>query len=503
MNYTPNSLCPNCFKASRQKKCLSCHFDQNNYLEEAQHLPLFSIIGEQYTLGRVLDSEDLAITYIAQKKDEKERFVIKEYYPEHLAGRSRNSHSIKPKNSTEKKQGFDLYYKSFMDEARLLENCQKHPAILGVVRYADLIEQNNTLYLVMEYLQGCTLFDLWLNQQKLTEDQIRLWLQPMLETLEKLHQRKIYHRNISLKNIFLRGGAKKLDTPVLIDFSPLQHLTQSSLINVNSPKYQAPEQCIDNPEIEIDARTDLYALGAVLFHCLNGKKLPSIEIRRMGSALVFNDGNINPALKKAIERCLALSKKNRPENIAALKKLLAPFLSPPKEKPTFTLSTDEKRQRDLALWQQTKKADSINAYQSYLKHSYLGEQKEIAAEAIKRLKLEARLAILEKKKPSDPAEPVFKIIERFSLSKSEDRLNPGQLAPIMILIPAGDFLMGSAKTEMDRFENETQYAVEIKKPFYIGQYPITFAEYDLFCEQTNIKKPDDSGWGRENHPVTQ
>ena len=505
MNYTPNSICPNCFKASRQKKCFSCDFDQNNYLEEAQHLPLFSIIGEQYTLGCVLASEDLAITYIAQKKDEKELFIIKEYYPEHLAGRSRNSCGIKPKNSAEKKQGFDFYYKSFIDEARLLENCQKYPAIPGIVRYADLIKQNNTLYLVMEYLQGCTLFDLWLNQQKLTENQIRLWLQPLLETLEKLHQRKSYHRNISLKNIFLRGGTKKLNRPVLMDFGLSHHvtresLTQSPLINLDSPKYQAPEQRIDNPETDIDARTDLYALGAVLFHCLNGKELPSIEIRRMGSALVFNDENINPALKKAIERCLALSKKNRPENITALKKLLALFLFPPKVKSTSIRPTNKKRQRDLALWQQTKKSDSINGYQSYLKHCELGEQKEIAAEAIKRLKLEARLAILENKKPS---EPVFKIIERFSLSKSEDRLSLGQLAPVMILIPAGEFLMGSAETEMDRFENETQHAVEIEKPFYIGQYSITFAEYDLFCEQTNIKKPDDSGWGRENRPVTQ
>ncbi len=504
MNDTPNSICPNCFKTSGQKKCLICGFDQNNYLEEAQHLPLFSIIGEQYTLGRVLASEDLAITYVAQRKGEKERFVIKEYYPENLAGRSRNSSYIKPKNSAEKKQGFDFYYKSFIEEARLLENCQKYPAIPGIVRYTDLIEQNNTLYLVIEYLDGCTLFDLWLNQQKLSEKQICLWLRPLIDTLEKLHQRNIYHQKISLNNIFLRGGAKQLDAPVLMNFGLSEHsmresLIQFPLINFDYLKYQAPEQRLDNPETEIDARTDLYALGAVLFHCLNGKEIPSIEIRRMGSALVFNNENIHPALKKAIEGCLALSKKNRPKNIAALKKLLSPFLLPPKDKLTSTPLTNEKRQRDLALWQQAKKADTIHAYQNYLKYCELGEQKEIAAEAIKRLKLEARLAALENK---NPIKPEVRIVERLSLSKSQDKLKSGQLAPVMILIPAGTFLMGSAETEKDRFENETQHEVEIEKPFYIGQYPITFAEYDLYCEQKNIKKVDDSGWGRENRPVT-
>ncbi|MDQ7090593.1 MAG: SUMF1/EgtB/PvdO family nonheme iron enzyme [Methylococcales bacterium] len=501
MNYTLNALCPNCFKVSRQKQCQSCNFDRTSYREEEQHLPLFSIIGEHYTLGRVLSSSELALVYRAKRDNENELFVIKEYYPEQLAGRARDGNNIKPKNGIKNKQAFDFYHKQFINESHLLENCQKYPAIEGIVRYADLIEQNNTLYLVMEYIKGCTLFDLWLNQQKLSEKQIKLWLKPLLDTLEKLHQRNYYHQNISLKNIFLRDGDDKINQPVLMDFGLSLQTIQPSVTNLNAIKYKAPEQHIDNPETHIDALTDLYSLGAVLFHCINGKEMPNIEIRRMGSALVFIK-NVDPTLKKTIERCLALSKKNRLQTVAALKKLLIPFFSSSNQ--IFpNASLEEQRKRDSALWQQTKKAENIKAYQSYLDHCELGEQAEIAVEAIKRLKLEARLIALENQNGVSPS---IKIIEHFSLSTSQDKLIDGQLAPVMVLIPEGRFLMGSAETEIDRFENETQHDAVIEKPFHIGKYPVTFSEYDLFCEQTSLthspkEKPDDSGWGRGARPV--
>ncbi len=189
--------------------------------------------------------------------------------------------------------------------------------------------------------------------------------------------------------------------------------------------------------------------------------------------------------------------------VMSLKTFLTSFLST-KVAVSCTTLTDEKRQRDLELWQQTKKIDTIKSYQNYLDYCELGEQKEIAAEAIKRLKLEIRLVALEIQSIS--SEPTIKIIERLSLSKSQDKLVDGHLAPIMVLIPAGNFIMGSAETEKDRFENETQQTIEIEKPFYIGKYPVTFAEYDLFCEQTRLtnkprENPDDLGWGRENSPV--
>jgi len=61
--------------------------------------------------------------------------------------------------------------------------------------------------------------------------------------------------------------------------------------------------------------------------------------------------------------------------------------------------------------------------------------------------------------------------------------------------------MGSPEDEPGRWQDEgPQHEVEVKA-FSIGKYEVTFEEYDLFCEATGEKKPDDNGWGRGNRPV--
>ncbi len=81
-------------------------------------------------------------------------------------------------------------------------------------------------------------------------------------------------------------------------------------------------------------------------------------------------------------------------------------------------------------------------------------------------------------------------------------LTVGGLGPEMVIVPAGTFWMGSKKGEKDARENEMpRHSVTIAKPFAVGRYPVTFDEYDRFCESTGRNKPNDQGWGRENRPV--
>jgi formylglycine-generating enzyme required for sulfatase activity len=75
-------------------------------------------------------------------------------------------------------------------------------------------------------------------------------------------------------------------------------------------------------------------------------------------------------------------------------------------------------------------------------------------------------------------------------------------APELVALPAGEFWMGSPETEEDRFEFERpRHKVTIAYRYAIGRYPVTFAEYDRFCEATRRQKPGDEGWGRERRPV--
>jgi sulfatase modifying factor 1 len=72
------------------------------------------------------------------------------------------------------------------------------------------------------------------------------------------------------------------------------------------------------------------------------------------------------------------------------------------------------------------------------------------------------------------------------------------IIPKMVLVEAGSFQMGS----MDGFPDEQPvHSIRITRPFYMGEYEVTFEEYDWFCEDTARSKPDDRGWGRGNLPV--
>ncbi len=80
-----------------------------------------------------------------------------------------------------------------------------------------------------------------------------------------------------------------------------------------------------------------------------------------------------------------------------------------------------------------------------------------------------------------------------------DPLKDGGEGPEMIIIPAGTFRMGDILGT--GYKNELPVHDVSVKSFAMGRYPITFAEYDRFCEADNRKKPNDEGWGRDNRPV--
>ena len=83
-----------------------------------------------------------------------------------------------------------------------------------------------------------------------------------------------------------------------------------------------------------------------------------------------------------------------------------------------------------------------------------------------------------------------------------DRLKTGADGPLMVVIPAGRFRMGSPADEPERSDNEgPQHEVRIAAPFAMGVYAVTFEDYERFCDDTKRGKPEDKGWGRGSRPV--
>ncbi|MFW1676801.1 SUMF1/EgtB/PvdO family nonheme iron enzyme [Pontibacter sp. JAM-7] len=107
--------------------------------------------------------------------------------------------------------------------------------------------------------------------------------------------------------------------------------------------------------------------------------------------------------------------------------------------------------------------------------------------------LQAELASLSQQRAAQAEDPAIQVFR--------DQINGKRYGPEMVILPAGSFQMGDISGEGD--DNETPlHTVNIAKPFALSRFEVSFAEYDLFAASTGRTRPEDSGWGRENMPVT-
>jgi serine/threonine protein kinase len=366
MDYSEYTHCPNCFKPSQTALCPACRFDRNAYLQQeaaSHHLPLFSRLDKGYILGRVLGEGSFAIVYAATRERDGLACAVKEYYPQDLAQRGLDGKTVNPKRNHEQ---LGNWQRRFEQEGELLRSCYDYPSVeSGVVRYTALIKQHNTAYLVMERLTGYNLTTQLASQRILSGASICLWLKPLLETLQKLHAKDIYHRDISPNNIFLCAP----NEPVLMDFGLAREGVRDAVLKsstLGAGTFIAPEQLTGG---YCDQRTDLYALGAVIYLCLLGEAPPPVEARRQGAPLL-RLAQLDPltqALQNVATHCLQLDLAMRPHNAGQLLAELSPYWltqSPPSLE-TIIPGQMTAPYPATATYAPTVSGDYISAHQAY------------------------------------------------------------------------------------------------------------------------------------------
>jgi Tol biopolymer transport system component/tRNA A-37 threonylcarbamoyl transferase component Bud32 len=209
----------------------------------------------------------------------------------------------------------------FEREARAISSLQ-HPNICTLF---DIGSQNGTEYLVMEYLEGETLADR-LARSPLPSEQLLKYGIEIAEGLEKAHRSGIIHRDLKPGNIMLtKSGAKLMDfglakaasvapasglTATVAAPEPKSPLTAAGTM-VGTFQYMAPEQVEGK---EADARSDIFALGAVLYEMATGKRAfaGKTQASIVASILASEPKPISsvqpmspPALDRVVQGCLA------------------------------------------------------------------------------------------------------------------------------------------------------------------------------------------------------
>ena len=138
-----------------------------------------------------------------------------------------------------------------------------------MVHSLELDLQSRPPYLVMEFVDGANLGDLIESRGPLPEDQAVALVTQVAEALQEAHEKGIFHRDVKPDNILVTadGQAKLTDLGVAKDLHNDQDLTSMGR-GLGTPHYMAPEQLMNAKNV--DARCDVYALGATLYTMVTG-----------------------------------------------------------------------------------------------------------------------------------------------------------------------------------------------------------------------------------------
>ena len=207
--------------------------------------PLAAALGDRYTLERALGRGGMATVYLARDLKHDRPVALKVLLPELAA-------SLGP----------DRFQREIKLAARL-----QHPHILTVY---DSGETAGQLWFTMPYVEGESLRDRLRRERQLgVEDAVRI-TREAAAALDYAHRHGVIHRDIKPENILLtvEGDTLVADFGIARALGGDEHLTQTGM-SIGTPAYMSPEQA--SGEKTIDARTDVYSLGAVLYEMLAGE----------------------------------------------------------------------------------------------------------------------------------------------------------------------------------------------------------------------------------------
>ncbi len=296
------------------------------------------LVGD-YRIERVLGAGGFGVTYLADEIALARLVTIKEYFPSDIAARTQGIEAG-PRSkdcSGDYRWGLDR----FIEEAQTLAKFN-HTNIVRVYRY---FRANNTGYMVLHFEEGLSL-KAWLKGlgRAPRQKELDTIVAPLLDALELIHKADFLHRDIAPDNIIIR----KAGDPVLIDFGSARGEIASHTKTVSAlvkPGYSPYEQYAETSRRQ-GPWTDIYALGATLYHAITGKRPPDAPSRMINDELVPAReaalSSYRSGFLKAIDRALTLKIEGRPQEIAAWRgDLLAP--DPPR---TSWLRGRDKKKKD-------------------------------------------------------------------------------------------------------------------------------------------------------------
>lgn len=231
--------------------------DNTNVFKEL--IPGTTLLDGKYIIERKIGEGGFGITYKALQSGLNRTVCIKEYFPSGKCSRITHAKTIYVNASSE--NIFAKYRQAFVKEAKMLATLH-HPNIVEVM---DVFDENNTSYMVMNFVDGKTLQEIVEKNGPMPYPDAINYIAQITNAIAYIHERHILHRDIKPDNIMITADNKA----ILIDFGSAREFEQDKTqihTSILTHGYAPTEQYTSNSRK--GSYTDIYAIGATLYFTL-------------------------------------------------------------------------------------------------------------------------------------------------------------------------------------------------------------------------------------------
>lgn len=247
-------------------------------------LEIGSIIDGKYKILNVIGKGGMSVVYLAMNERANKQWAIKEVRKDGV-------------------QNFEVVKQNLIVETDLLKRLN-HPHLPSII---DVIDGDGTFLIVMDYIEGNPLSKAIKNSGAQNQDDVIEWSKQLCDVLGYLHSRKppIIYRDMKPSNVMLKPDGNVM----LIDFGTAREFKSTSVADttcLGTQGYAAPEQFGGHGQT--DARTDIYCLGATMYHLITGHNpaLPPYEM--------YPIRQWNPMLSSGLEEIILKCTQKNPDD---------------------------------------------------------------------------------------------------------------------------------------------------------------------------------------------